>query len=441
MACHKAVTFLLPVCLVALAGCGPKADPCDGPCPATKIDHLVVVVQENHTFDSYFSQYCTAPTGSNPTCTAGAACCETGPATDPGSGSLPLALTDAANGNYDRDHQQICEEDEIDHGAMDRFVDSTIQSCGDARNFAYASGSEVQPYWTLARGNALADRYFQPIAGQSDSNDVYLAEAKYVFTDNAKSPNSDGSTCGVEGAPTDLTDPNIGDLLVKGGVSWSWYAEGYSETVQAVTQKPPTCPKAPSDCPGAAFGLDFYPCTYSPGDVPLEFYPQYKDNPKYMKDFTQLASDLKSGKLPQVVFIKPYGFRSEHPGFGDTISAGAAFVTGVVQTVQRSSYADRTLVLVTWDEGGGFFDHIAPPATSTVDNQPYGTRVPLLAIGPFAKKDAVSHVTMEHSSILKFIEWNWLGKTTGQLGNRDAQVNNIGSMLDASKTGIAVPEQ
>ena len=66
-------------------------------------------------------------------------------------------------------------------------------------------------------------------------------------------------------------------------------------------------------------------------------------------------------------------------------------------------------MLVTYDEGGGFFDHVAPPADAAVDHQPYGTRVPLLAIGPFAKKNYVSHVTMEHSSIVKFIEWNWLG--------------------------------
>jgi phospholipase C len=73
-----------------------------------------------------------------------------------------------------------------------------------------------------------------------------------------------------------------------------------------------------------------------------------------------------------------------------------------------------------------------------VDGQPYGPRVPLLAIGPFARKGTISHTTMEHSSIVKFIEWNWLGGT-GQLGARDATVNNLGSMLDPSATGVTVP--
>ena len=77
-------------------------------------------------------------------------------------------------------------------------------------------------------------------------------------------------------------------------------------------------------------------------------------------------------------------------------------------------------MLVTWDEGGGFFDHVAPPADSAVDNQPYGTRVPLLAIGRYARRGRSRTCTMEHSSIVKFLEWNYLGGQTGQLGARDA---------------------
>jgi phospholipase C len=102
-------------------------------------------------------------------------------------------------------------------------------------------------------------------------------------------------------------------------------------------------------------------------------------------------------------------------------------------------YKDNTLILLTWDEGGGFFDHVKPPADSTVDMQPYGTRVPMLAIGRFAKKNFVSHVQMEHSSIVKFLEWNFTG-STGQLMGRDATVNNIGSMIDPTQTITKVPE-
>ena len=97
-------------------------------------------------------------------------------------------------------------------------------------------------------------------------------------------------------------------------------------------------------------------------------------------------------------------------------------------------------MILTYDESGGYFDHIAPPAKSTVDMAPYGPRIPMMAMGPFVKKNFVSHVQMEHSSLVKFIEWNWLDQQTGQLSTRDKSVANIGSMLDTTATGTAVPE-
>src|SRR3954454_8487872 len=91
--------------VVAACGGGATRAPgsCDGPCPISKIDHLVVIIQENHTFDSYFGRYCTAPTGSNPTCTDGPSCCEAAAAHDP-SGAAAMVLDDTANGAYDPDH-------------------------------------------------------------------------------------------------------------------------------------------------------------------------------------------------------------------------------------------------------------------------------------------------------------------------------------------------
>jgi phospholipase C len=198
------------------------------------------------------------------------------------------------------------------------------------------------------------------------------------------------------------------------------------------------CPDAPKDC---SLGLPIYPCIYDASDVPFLFYPNFRNNPAAMRDLAALGSDIAASKLPQVSFVKGLGYHSEHPGGGTTISAGVSFVTSVVKLLQDSKYASKTLILLTYDEGGGYFDHVAPPAASTVDMQPYGTRIPLIAIGPFARRNFVSHVTLEHSSIVKFIEWNWLGGQTGQLGTRDAVVNNLGSLLDPALTGKAVPEK
>ena len=197
------------------------------------------------------------------------------------------------------------------------------------------------------------------------------------------------------------------------------------------------CPDAPDAC-GA--GLSIYPCVYDPSDVPFQYYAQFRDNPIYMRDQTQLQKDLDAGKLPQVSFVKALGYKSEHPGSRTNIRDGIAFVTATLAAVAKSDYAADTLVVVTYDEGGGYWDHVPPPPASAVDGQAYGTRVPTIVVGPFARKGAVSHVTMEHSSLVKFLEWNWLAMQTGQLGARDAAVPNIGSLLDGAATGVAVPE-
>jgi phospholipase C len=393
------------------------------------IHHIVVIVQENHTFDAHFGLYCTAPAGSDPTCNTGPSCCEGAPTMDP-SGASPVTLDDAENAGYDPNHTQACELGEMNGGLMDQYTSGT--SCSDPRNFALAS-AEVQPYWDFARSYAIADRYFQPIAGQSSSNDMYLAQARYAFTDNDEWPDTNGHGCtlGALGPFAQYTNPTIGDVLIDAGLGFAFYAEGY-----AAMKASSTCPLPPSDCP---LHLPTNPCDYDPSDVPFEYYAQFADNPEYMLDYQDFLTAVKAGSLPELSYVKGVGYHNEHPGYGTTLSQGVAFVSGTVGAVLASPLADDTLILLTWDEGGGFFDHVAPPPTSTVDSQPYGTRIPLVAIGRFARKNYVSHVTLEHSSILALAEFVFLGKS-GQLGARDAVVHNLGSLLDPAETGIAVPE-
>ena len=392
---------------------------------ASAIRHLVVVIPENHSFDSYYGRYCHAMPGSNPSCVTGRDCCEAGPAQEPGRHSAPIVLDDRANSDYDPNHSQACELLEINRGRMDGYVSNA--RCGDRRNFAYATEKSASTYWKLADGGALADRYFQPIAGASSSNDMYFARAQYVFTDNLVEPDSIGSKCGAINENRHVyDDATIGDLLANAGVSWAFYAEGYHVMQESVGRG--ACPKPDPRC---SSGQDEYPCIYDPSDNPFQYYRKSLDNMTVEKDYSQFAHDLEDGTLPSVSFVKPLGFRTEHPG--SNISDGMKFLGEVVQGVESSQYAADTLVLITPDESGGFFDHISPPGKGS-DGKPYGPRIPLLALGKFARKGHVSHVQMEHSSIVRFIEWNWL-KETGGLKGRDAVVNGIGSMLDPEQTG------
>jgi phospholipase C len=421
--------------MAVLGGCGgaPARQPgsCDGPCPASKVNHLVVIVQENHTFDSYFGRYCTAPTGSQPTCTSGPGCCEAAPTQDP-SGAMPIVLDDTANAAFDPNHTEACELDEIDGGKMDRFVSST--TCGDKRNFALADATTMQSYWQLAQEGALADHWFQPLVGASIANDIYLARAAFAFKDNDFEPDAPGKQCSFIQTTKTFSDPTIADLLLAHGNSIGWYGEGYQAMLDARAQN--ACPDPPDGC---GFGLPLYPCVYDPSDVPFQYFPSVRDNPGFMRDYTQLALDLQNGALPQVSFVKALGYRTEHPGYHNKITDGVAFVNEVLTAVKASAYAPDTLVLVIYDEGGGYFDHVSPPPASTADGKPLGMRVPALALGALANKGSISHVSLEHSSIVKFIEWNWLGMQVGQLGTRDVMVNNLGSLLDPAAAGVPVP--
>ncbi len=409
----------------------------DGSCARSAIEHVVVIVQENHSFDTYFGRYCTAAPGSEPKCNEGPACCEAGPEKEP-SGASPLVLDDAENFDNDPSHLRACMEGEMNGGAMDRYVVGT--DCSSPRNFVYADDAVVSYYRDLARDNALADRYFQPVAGASTANDMYFAAAGYVFDDNEHIPLAAGGGCLDEedGPMLSLSDLSLGELLKRRDIPWKFYSEGYQDMLDA--ELAGTCPSAPADCPAA---VDGYPCTYDAGDNPFVFYETVRNDPHHIVDLDELFRDLKGGHdhhghggLPSVSFVKALGYRTEHPG--STIRDGVEHVRRVIEAIHASEYAERTLILLTWDESGGYFDHVAPPPDSEVDGQPYGPRVPFIAIGPFVKKGFVSHVTMEHSSVVAFIEWNWLGET-GLLGRRDATVANIGSLLDPAMTEAEVP--
>jgi phospholipase C len=443
------------------ANCGACTNTCtDGThcagatCKHSNIEHVVLIVEENHTFDAYFGRYCQATSGSNPTCTQGPSCCERAPDTEP-HGAKPITLDDSANFGNDRDHAQACEVQQINGGKMDGYVTGSSgaqtclglgPNCSSANNWALADRGTVGAYWSFADTNALADRYFQPIAGGTASNNMYFATAHYQFTDNDQLPITVGTPSGcpagacLSGKPiTYQNRKTIADVLLDAKRTFNIYADGYAHALSQA----PSCESIPSDC---TYSQITHPvaaqaCRFDASDIPFNYYASFSGG-SHTKDFGELSKDLANKALPNFAYVKAREFHNEHPNVSN-ITDGIAFVQGVVALIETSSYVDNTLILLTWDEGGGFFDHVAPPPSIDTDDNgkpvPYGTRIPMLAIGKFARKGTVSHVPMEHSSIVRFLEYNFVGPV-GQLNGNDAKVANIGSMLDPTQTGVVIPE-
>ncbi|KAJ3016673.1 UNVERIFIED_CONTAM: hypothetical protein HDU68_012087, partial [Siphonaria sp. JEL0065] len=200
---------------------------------ASNIKHIITIISENHSFDSYFGKYCTAAFGSNPTCNNGRACCE---AYKPVSGLSPVLLNDAQNIAFDPCHSQACELCEMNGGLMDSFtVTGAGKSCSNAgannKNFAVADGSvgSANQYWGWAQNYAMSDRFFQSAPGASSQGEMYFARGAYVFTDNSFAPATStgrGSTCSGSNCIF-YNDPTIGDLLQTCQVPFKFYHVGW----------------------------------------------------------------------------------------------------------------------------------------------------------------------------------------------------------------------
>jgi len=308
---------------------------------------------------------------------------------------------------------------------MDKYIEGCGSGCSSPYNFAVGDPKTMNVFFDYASKFSLADRYFHPAAGASSMNDMYFARASYVFNDDEIVPGgSVGGYCDYISNPIGVNgyyyDPIVTGLLSSCGFLLKTYAEGFEYAKANITGNP---------C---------YPKGYTSSDIPYEYYVGIKDKDKYIGGMTNFENDVNNKVLPEVSFIKPLGYKTAHP-FDGTITDEANFIKEVVDRINNSTYQNDTLIVWVPDESGGFYDHIPIPPTSDVDDISYGPRLPFLAIGRFAKKNYVSHVEMEHSSIVKFIEWNWLNGETGHLNVRDKNVNSIGDLIDPNEAGIVVP--
>jgi len=248
----------------------------------------------------------------------------------------------------------------------------------------------------------------------------------------------------------DTTVPmNIGDLMSNAGVSWAYYGGGWDNAAgntsgRGWTNGPgPSCgdpDSAPASadgdgsnagypyCPNKAYQQHHYPFAYF-----KRYAPGMPDRAAHLLDEQDFLYNAQNGGLPQVSFVKPLGTENEHPGYTSE-PTGSDHLVDLIQAVMNGPQAGNTLILVTYDEFGGQWDHVSPPGqgnnNAVHDLWGPGTRIPAILIGRSLTKSGVDHTSYDTLSILRTIEAQW---GTGNLGQRDALVNDLGNMVAAGR--------
>ncbi|MEO9135522.1 MAG: acid phosphatase [Casimicrobiaceae bacterium] len=358
--------------------------------------------------------------------------------------NLPLSTA-----TRDLVHAFYRNQEQIDGGRNDRFVAATDAG---ALVMGHYDGSKL-PMWKWAQEYTLADNYFMGAFGGSYLNHVWLicacapidrdapqslraqVDERGWLKTKASSPASvasgpaeflagevtpDGYSVNTtqppyqpsrvppaKGGDPRYADPGkhtlppqtlktIGDTLSAKGVSWVWYSGAWNLAVKDGMQ-PPEARR--NIIYNTAKGSPNFVAHHQPFNYFRNFAPGTAERERHLRDYTEFAAGIERGDLPQVVFYKPQGSLNEHPGYADVLS-GDEHIAEVVAKIKASPLWASTAIIVTYDENGGFWDHVPPPKG---DRWGPGTRIPAIIISPFAKRRHVDHTQYDTTSILKFI--------------------------------------
>jgi phospholipase C len=389
---------VLGLLLVMLAA--PAARAAD-PEPTTPIEHFVVLMQENHTFDNYFASY---PGADGP----------------PKNVCMPKVVTDPSAGcdnrvwigntpTLDLLHSTEVSAEQLNGGKMNGFVSAfTRRGIDAAQPMGYYDDRDLPYYWNLADSYVLFDRFFTPAHAGSVWNHMFWV------TGAAGNPKGDVIP---PGGFDDKQVPTIFDRLEAAGVSWKFYVQNYDPRITAFNTRTLTDNDKLSQ----------------PIWVPLLAYRKYVDDPKlfsHIVDMSQYYEDAANGTLPAVSFMAPAG-SSEHPP--GRIQAGEAFIRTIVTALMRSSAWPSSAFMWTYDDWGGWYDHVRPPV---VDQYGYGFRVPAILVSSWARHGQVNHTQLDFTSMLKFIEENW---RLQPLAARDRAAQSIASAFDFTRQAPRQP--
>ncbi|TMC51895.1 MAG: phospholipase [Chloroflexi bacterium] len=395
----------------------------------SKIQHIVVIMQENRSFDEYFGLFPGAEglprqNGQFTVCIP-----------DPDNGGCVRPYHDATDKNGGGPHGSSNASADINGGKMDGFVgqaekgaqgcvetvDPTCTNSVKSDVMGYKDPRDIPNYWAYASRFVLQDHMFQPNASWSFPQHLYMVSEWSAKCSKLNDPmscaaniDSPGNTLSGAGkisgdnqAARNFAWTSLPYLLYKHKVSWKYYvAEGLQ----------PDCEDNAATCAPKQQ-------TVGTADIwnPLPGFTDVRQDGQVsnVQTIDHFYGDVKAGKLPAVSWIVPNGAVSEHPP--GLVSAGQAYVTTLLNTIMKSPLWDSTAIFVSWDDWGGFYDHVAPPV---VDSTGYGLRVPGLVISPYARRAGVDHQTLSHDAYVKFIEDVFLGgarldpKTDGRPDSR-----------------------
>ena len=403
--CIAAVALLIPIGL-HLESRRAGAQQISPPPGLNKIQHFVFIMQENRSFDSYFGTY---------------------PRTDGLPPNICLTATqvqgcvapyhDTSDLNRGGPHGWSNAHGDIDNGLMDGFLAQSFlgKSNGDCQPPApnctpghdprdvmgWHNSSDIPNYWSYANLYVLQDRMFESVASYSLPAHLYMLAAQ------------SGGYVGSAGQPrpTTYSFTEITELLTSGKLDWKYYV---------------TSGTTPDTDDGEVIGNETEqqqdPKTYTLWN-PLPAFPAVKsDSAQWNRlvDTSQFYSDAAAGTLPQVSWVIPSGAVSEHPPSG--IHDGMAYVTGLINAVMMSPEWNTTAIFLSWDDWGGFYDHVYPPQ---IDQYGLGLRTPGLVISPYSRENFVDHRTYSFESWLKIVEERF------GVNSMTARDNNANDMIDA----------
>ncbi|MBV9646412.1 MAG: alkaline phosphatase family protein [Candidatus Eremiobacteraeota bacterium] len=376
-----------------------------------KIKHVVIIMQENRSFDHYFGTYPGADgipmrDGHPEPCV---------PDVQPGS---PCVRPFHATSMVDRGgpHGAVDASKDIDGGKMDGWLflhphqaatcaNPTNPACGGgAAVMGYHDEHEIPNYWNYARTFVLQDHMFQSDASWSFPQHLYMVSEWSAVCDTpdpmscqaainnvGKAVNThaflDGKPIPAQFQWTDLTY-----LLHRNHVSWAYYIMDGNE---------PDCADGEMNCPPRHLG----PTTPGIWNVLPGFATVQQDGEmKNVQSLRNFYTAAHNGTLPAVSWICPALKYSEHPPA--RVDDGQAYVTGLIDSIAQGPDWNSTAIFLSWDDWGGFYDHVPPPR---VDDQGYGIRVPGLVISPYARRGYIDHQVLSQDAYVKFIEDDFLG--------------------------------